>query len=99
MSMFTMILLYFLYQISVIRGTYIGLDYMKKENGGNGGVIVNIASIAGKNIICFIKLYAAQFWHRGTMTLKLQLLHPEHARQQPTTPHGKGLIPFTQLRE
>ncbi|KAJ6668636.1 hypothetical protein lerEdw1_012118 [Lerista edwardsae] len=33
--------------ISVIRGTYIGLDYMKTENGGNGGVIVNMSSLAG----------------------------------------------------
>ncbi|XP_048364966.1 15-hydroxyprostaglandin dehydrogenase [NAD(+)] [Sphaerodactylus townsendi] len=33
--------------ISVIRGTYIGLEYMKTENGGNGGAIVNVSSIAG----------------------------------------------------
>ncbi|XP_044286680.1 15-hydroxyprostaglandin dehydrogenase [NAD(+)] isoform X1 [Varanus komodoensis] len=33
--------------MSVIRGTYLGLDYMKKENGGTGGVIVNVASLAG----------------------------------------------------
>nr|XP_048703732.1 15-hydroxyprostaglandin dehydrogenase [NAD(+)] isoform X2 [Caretta caretta] len=29
---------------SVIRGTYIGLEYMRK---GNGGVIINISSLAG----------------------------------------------------
>lgn len=45
--------LYFLFQISVIRGTYIGLDYMKTENGGNGGVIVNMSSLAGKNIVYY----------------------------------------------
>ncbi|KAF7244118.1 15-hydroxyprostaglandin dehydrogenase [NAD(+)] [Varanus komodoensis] len=33
-------------EMSVIRGTYLGLDYMKKENGGTGGVIVNVASLA-----------------------------------------------------
>ncbi|XP_060102501.1 15-hydroxyprostaglandin dehydrogenase [NAD(+)] [Heteronotia binoei] len=33
--------------ISVIKGTYIGLDYMKTENGGNGGAIVNMSSLAG----------------------------------------------------
>ncbi|XP_060634679.2 15-hydroxyprostaglandin dehydrogenase [NAD(+)] isoform X1 [Anolis sagrei] len=33
--------------IALIRGTYIGLEYMKPENGGNGGAIVNIASLAG----------------------------------------------------
>uniref|UniRef100_UPI00398EDD30 15-hydroxyprostaglandin dehydrogenase [NAD(+)]-like n=1 Tax=Pristiophorus japonicus TaxID=55135 RepID=UPI00398EDD30 len=32
---------------SVIRGTYIALEYMSKENGGKGGVIVNVASLAG----------------------------------------------------
>ncbi|XP_019377340.1 PREDICTED: 15-hydroxyprostaglandin dehydrogenase [NAD(+)] [Gavialis gangeticus] len=32
---------------SVIRGTYIGLEYMRKENGGDGGVIINISSMAG----------------------------------------------------
>ncbi|KAJ8348005.1 hypothetical protein SKAU_G00265940 [Synaphobranchus kaupii] len=31
----------------VIRGTYLALQHMKKENGGEGGVIVNIASMAG----------------------------------------------------
>ncbi|XP_007894131.1 15-hydroxyprostaglandin dehydrogenase [NAD(+)] isoform X2 [Callorhinchus milii] len=33
--------------ISVIRGTYLALDYMNKAKGGNGGVIVNTASLAG----------------------------------------------------
>ncbi|XP_070612710.1 15-hydroxyprostaglandin dehydrogenase [NAD(+)] isoform X3 [Erythrolamprus reginae] len=32
--------------ISVIRGTYIGLEYMKIENGGSGGAIINTASLA-----------------------------------------------------
>lgn len=31
----------------VIRGTYLALQYMKKENGGAGGVIVNISSMTG----------------------------------------------------
>lgn len=33
---------------SVIEGTYIGLDIMRKSKGGDGGVIVNTASIGGK---------------------------------------------------
>lgn len=32
---------------SVIRGTYLGLQYMSKENGGQGGSIINMSSIAG----------------------------------------------------
>ncbi|KAL2094776.1 hypothetical protein ACEWY4_009495 [Coilia grayii] len=31
----------------VIKGTYLAMDHMKKENGGRGGVIINIASLAG----------------------------------------------------
>ncbi|KAK2827774.1 hypothetical protein Q7C36_018700 [Tachysurus vachellii] len=31
----------------VVRGTYLALDHMKKENGGNGCVIINVASLAG----------------------------------------------------
>lgn len=50
--------LYFLHQISVIRGTYIGLEYMKIENGGSGGAIINTASLAGKNILYTLFLRA-----------------------------------------
>ncbi|XP_078071234.1 15-hydroxyprostaglandin dehydrogenase [NAD(+)] [Mustelus asterias] len=32
---------------SVIRGTYLALEYMSRENGGKGGVIVNMASLSG----------------------------------------------------
>nr|XP_015205132.1 PREDICTED: 15-hydroxyprostaglandin dehydrogenase [NAD(+)]-like isoform X2 [Lepisosteus oculatus] len=32
---------------AVIRGTYLALQYMRKENRGHGGVIVNVASMAG----------------------------------------------------
>lgn len=33
--------------VSVISGTYLGLDYMSKQNGGEGGIIINISSLAG----------------------------------------------------
>ncbi|XP_041049276.1 15-hydroxyprostaglandin dehydrogenase [NAD(+)]-like isoform X2 [Carcharodon carcharias] len=32
--------------VSMIRGTYLGLNYMSKKNGGAGGVIINISSMA-----------------------------------------------------
>ncbi|CAH1779444.1 unnamed protein product [Owenia fusiformis] len=32
---------------AVVRGTYLGLDYMRKDKGGHGGVIINTASMAG----------------------------------------------------
>ncbi|XP_036854710.2 15-hydroxyprostaglandin dehydrogenase [NAD(+)] isoform X4 [Manis javanica] len=31
---------------SVISGTYLGLDYMSKQNGGEGGIIINMSSLA-----------------------------------------------------
>ncbi|XP_054845467.1 15-hydroxyprostaglandin dehydrogenase [NAD(+)] isoform X2 [Eublepharis macularius] len=45
--------------ISMIRGTYIGLDYMKTENGGNGGAIVNISSLAGLMPVPYQPVYCA----------------------------------------
>ncbi|XP_078288238.1 15-hydroxyprostaglandin dehydrogenase [NAD(+)]-like isoform X2 [Rhinoraja longicauda] len=33
--------------IAVIRGTYLALEHMNKLNGGKGGIIVNVASLAG----------------------------------------------------
>ncbi|XP_066290069.1 15-hydroxyprostaglandin dehydrogenase [NAD(+)]-like [Branchiostoma lanceolatum] len=33
--------------ISVVRGCHLGLHYMGKQNGGNGGLIINMASVAG----------------------------------------------------
>jgi len=34
-------------QNAVVRGTLLGLQYMGKDEGGKGGVVVNISSIAG----------------------------------------------------
>uniref|UniRef100_A0A8B9MHR6 15-hydroxyprostaglandin dehydrogenase [NAD(+)] n=1 Tax=Accipiter nisus TaxID=211598 RepID=A0A8B9MHR6_9AVES len=44
---------------SVIRGTYLGLEYMGKGNGGNGGVIINISSLAGLMPAAFQPVYCA----------------------------------------
>lgn len=33
--------------VSVISGTYLGLDYMSKQNGGEGGIVINMSSLAG----------------------------------------------------
>ncbi|XP_067280659.1 15-hydroxyprostaglandin dehydrogenase [NAD(+)] [Pseudorasbora parva] len=43
----------------VVRGTYLALEHMKKENGGNGGVIVNIASMAGLGPLPVAPIYTA----------------------------------------
>uniref|UniRef100_A0A8B9EUN4 15-hydroxyprostaglandin dehydrogenase [NAD(+)] n=1 Tax=Anser cygnoides TaxID=8845 RepID=A0A8B9EUN4_ANSCY len=44
---------------SVIRGTYLGLEYMRKGNGGDGGVIINISSLAGLMPAAFQPVYCA----------------------------------------
>ncbi|XP_028838424.1 15-hydroxyprostaglandin dehydrogenase [NAD(+)]-like [Denticeps clupeoides] len=43
----------------VIRGTFLALELMKKENGGRGGVIVNIASMAGLGPHAVAPVYTA----------------------------------------
>ncbi|XP_030649046.1 15-hydroxyprostaglandin dehydrogenase [NAD(+)] [Chanos chanos] len=43
----------------VVRGTYLALDCMKKENGGRGGVIVNVASLAGLGPLPPAPIYTA----------------------------------------
>ncbi|XP_061104225.1 15-hydroxyprostaglandin dehydrogenase [NAD(+)]-like [Conger conger] len=44
---------------AVIRGTYLALQHMKKDTGGEGGVIVNTASIAGLGPVLLLPVYAA----------------------------------------
>ncbi|NXI29254.1 PGDH dehydrogenase, partial [Sterrhoptilus dennistouni] len=44
---------------SVISGTYLGLEYMRKGNGGDGGVIINISSLAGLMPAAFQPVYCA----------------------------------------
>ncbi|KAL7854279.1 hypothetical protein AOLI_G00211230 [Acnodon oligacanthus] len=43
----------------VVRGTYLALEHMKKENGGQGGVIINTASLAGFGPLPTAPLYTA----------------------------------------
>ncbi|XP_037401630.1 15-hydroxyprostaglandin dehydrogenase [NAD(+)]-like isoform X2 [Pygocentrus nattereri] len=43
----------------VVRGTYLALEHMKKENGGQGGVIVNVASLAGLVPLAPTPIYTA----------------------------------------
>ncbi|KAM5310278.1 15-hydroxyprostaglandin dehydrogenase [NAD(+)] [Glossophaga mutica] len=45
--------------VSVISGTYLGLDYMGKQNGGDGGIIINISSIAGLRALISQPVYCA----------------------------------------
>ncbi|XP_076843170.1 15-hydroxyprostaglandin dehydrogenase [NAD(+)]-like isoform X2 [Brachyhypopomus gauderio] len=43
----------------MVRGTYLALDHMKKQRGGQGGVIVNVASLAGLGPLPGAPVYTA----------------------------------------
>lgn len=45
------------FQTAVSRGTLLGFEYMGKDNGGRGGVIVNIASILGMQPLAGCPIY------------------------------------------
>ncbi|KAM4546055.1 15-hydroxyprostaglandin dehydrogenase [NAD(+)] [Odontesthes bonariensis] len=45
--------------MGVIRGTYIGLEHMNKLTGGRGGVIINVASMAGLGPFLSCPVYTA----------------------------------------
>ncbi|XP_040908167.1 15-hydroxyprostaglandin dehydrogenase [NAD(+)]-like isoform X3 [Toxotes jaculatrix] len=45
--------------MGVIRGTYLALEYMSKMTGGQGGVIVNTASVAGVSFLLTCPVYTA----------------------------------------
>lgn len=47
-----------LLQTSVIRGTLLGIQQMRKDSGGKGGVIVNISSIAGLQAVSQLPVYS-----------------------------------------
>ncbi|KAG5327893.1 PGDH dehydrogenase, partial [Pseudoatta argentina] len=44
---------------SVIRGTLLGIQQMRKDSGGKGGIIVNISSIAGLRAVSQLPVYSA----------------------------------------
>ncbi|KAM7142164.1 15-hydroxyprostaglandin dehydrogenase [NAD(+)] isoform 1-T1 [Molossus nigricans] len=45
--------------VSVISGTYLGLEYMSKQNGGEGGIIINMSSLAGLMPVAQQPVYCA----------------------------------------
>jgi 15-hydroxyprostaglandin dehydrogenase (NAD) len=48
-----------LLQNAVVRGTLLGLQYMGKDKGGKGGVVVNISSNLGLAASPGFPIYAA----------------------------------------
>jgi 15-hydroxyprostaglandin dehydrogenase (NAD) len=46
-------------QNAVVRGTLLGLQYMGKDEGGKGGVVLNMASIAGLGPFAYSPVYVA----------------------------------------
>jgi short-subunit dehydrogenase len=48
-----------LFQNAVVRGTLLGLQYMRKDEGGKGGVVVNTASVMGMEPDAAFPVYVA----------------------------------------
>lgn len=46
-------------QIGVINTTYAAIEFMGKTNGGNGGIVMNIASTLGLDYLCVFPAYTA----------------------------------------
>lgn len=44
---------------AVIRGTLLGIQQMRKDCGGKGGVVVNISSVAGLRAVSQLPVYSA----------------------------------------
>ncbi|XP_020383022.1 15-hydroxyprostaglandin dehydrogenase [NAD(+)]-like [Rhincodon typus] len=59
--------------VSVIKGTYLGIQHMSKETGGKGGVIVNIASMSGVTPYYLGPVYAASKYGVVGFTTSLSL--------------------------
>ncbi|XP_055957741.1 15-hydroxyprostaglandin dehydrogenase [NAD(+)], partial [Patella vulgata] len=45
--------------VGMMQGTYLGIENMSKEHGGDGGVIINVASSAGLQPVFFSPAYCA----------------------------------------
>lgn len=45
--------------MGAVKGCHLGMKYMGKDNGGNGGIIVNIASVGALNSAPAMPIYTA----------------------------------------
>lgn len=69
-----------------MRGTTLGLEKMGVNKEGSGGVIVNIASIAGLKVVPFGPVYAAT--KHAIVGLTRSLGHPFHYNQTKVKVHA-----------
>lgn len=42
-----------------MNSTYVAIDFLSKTQGGRGGIILNVASLAGLNFYCGFPAYVA----------------------------------------
>lgn len=38
------------YQVAVIEGTFLGIEFLSSRRGGRGGVIINVSSMGGEEV-------------------------------------------------
>lgn len=67
----------------MIRGTYLALEHMSREHGKDGGIIINVSSMAGrsyspegddnvlglflKHALCDLRTLKGEFVHTNTL--------------------------------
>ena len=58
----------------MIRGTLLAVEHMRKDKGGNGGLVVNVASAAGTDISVVITGCIFDYEIFSTVILSLPLI-------------------------
>lgn len=87
-------------QVSAIMGNYLALEHMSRQNGGRGGVIVNISSMAGEYKVLISSLrtflgYLTLWLCRYRSSALLSGLYGHQARTAGLHPsHGGEATPF-----
>jgi NAD(P)-dependent dehydrogenase (short-subunit alcohol dehydrogenase family) len=67
-----------LFQNAVVRGTLLGFQYLGKDKGGKGGVVVNIASIVGLARVAGCPVYVGTKYAVIGITRSFGVSMPKH---------------------
>lgn len=62
-------------QIALIRSSLYGIDYMGKHKGGKGGIIINIASLAGLGCFPICPTYSSSKYAVVGFGINLEVIY------------------------
>jgi len=90
---------------AVIMGTIKAIDKMNKQKGGNGGLVVNLASAAGVNVVPMIPTYSAtkhgvaaytrclkESCHLDKVGVRVNAIAPWFVKTAMTAPNAEGAV-------